>query len=305
MFQTLLVNPLFNLLLLIYALLPGNDFGIAIIILTIIIRILLWPLLKKQLHSQKAMRQLQPEIAKIKAKAKGDKQKEGQMMLELYKERGIKPFGALGTTLIQLPILFALFYALQAIVKDGEIAARSYDFIQQFGVIKEVVDGSHEFLPHFLGFVDLSRTATGSAGFYLPAFVLSALTGFSQFLQSRQLLPKAEDRRRLRDVLRDAKEGKPAQSGDQAAMMSSSMGTFLPIFTFVISLQFPAALSLYWASSSFLATIQQKLILNQDVEEMEESVVVKTEDSSSPAKKSKSKKPASKAKSGPKRKGGK
>ena len=89
--RAILTQPLFNHLIVLYALIPGNDFGVAIIIFTVIIRLMLWPLLKKQLHQQKAMKELQPEISKIKQRSKGDKQKEAQAMMELYKEREINP----------------------------------------------------------------------------------------------------------------------------------------------------------------------------------------------------------------------
>src|SRR3954468_3612325 len=92
MFTALIVKPLFNLLVFIYALLPGHNFGLALVIFTIIIRLLLWPLVKKQLHQAKAMRALQPELKKIKQATKGDRSRESQMLMELYKERGINPF---------------------------------------------------------------------------------------------------------------------------------------------------------------------------------------------------------------------
>jgi len=100
MFTALIVKPLFNLLVLIYAILPGHNFGLALIIFTIIIRILLWPLVKKQLHQAKMMRKLQPELKRIKKETKGDRQKESVMMMELYKERGISPFGTLPTLIV-------------------------------------------------------------------------------------------------------------------------------------------------------------------------------------------------------------
>jgi len=81
MFQALIVKPIFNLLVLIYAVLPGHNFGLAIIIFTIIVRFLMWPLVKKQLHQTKAMRDLQPELKKIKQASKGDKQKESLLMM--------------------------------------------------------------------------------------------------------------------------------------------------------------------------------------------------------------------------------
>src|SRR5689334_17101374 len=106
MFDTLLVHPIFNLLAVLYAFV--RDFGLAIILLTIIIRGLLWPLVTKQLHSQRALQELQPELQRIKTEAKGDKQLEGQLVMELYKEREINPFASFLPLLIQLPIFFAL-----------------------------------------------------------------------------------------------------------------------------------------------------------------------------------------------------
>src|ERR1700686_5465227 len=105
MFTTLIVQPIFNLLVLVYALLPGHNFGLSLIIFNIIIRLLLWPLVKKQLHQARAMRKLQPEIKKIKQATKGNRQKESQMLMELYKEREINPFGSIGTLIIQFIIL--------------------------------------------------------------------------------------------------------------------------------------------------------------------------------------------------------
>jgi YidC/Oxa1 family membrane protein insertase len=80
---------MFNLLAVLYAFV--HDFGLAIILLTVVIRLLLWPLVTKQLHSQKALQELQPELQRIKAQANGDRQLEGQLTMELYKEREINP----------------------------------------------------------------------------------------------------------------------------------------------------------------------------------------------------------------------
>ncbi len=131
MFTTLIVQPLFNLLTFIYALIPGHNFGLALIIFTIIIRLLLWPLVKKQLHQAKAMRAMQPELKKIKAATKGNRQKESQMLMELYKERGINPLGAFPTLIVQFIVLIGLYSGLQKIIKDPHtIVDFSYPFIQ-------------------------------------------------------------------------------------------------------------------------------------------------------------------------------
>src|SRR5471030_2593668 len=121
MFTTLIVQPIFNLLVLIYALLPGHNFGLALIIFTIIIRLLLWPLLKKQLHQAKAMRKLQPEIKKVKQSAKGDRTKESQLLMELYKERGINPFATFPTLIVQLIVLIGLYSGLRKVIANPEV----------------------------------------------------------------------------------------------------------------------------------------------------------------------------------------
>src|SRR5688572_23768029 len=104
MFNVLIVQPIFNLLVIIYALLPGHNFGLAIIVFTIVVRLLMWPLVKKQMHQTRVMREMQPELKRIKAASKGDKQKQQLMMMELYKERGISPFSPIGTLAIQLVV---------------------------------------------------------------------------------------------------------------------------------------------------------------------------------------------------------
>src|ERR1700694_4276817 len=116
MFNHLIVQPIFNLLVLIYGLLPGHNFGLSIIIFTIIVRLLMWPVVKKQLHHAKAMRKLQPELKRLKKAAAGDRQKESAMLMELYKERGISPFGSIGTLIVQLIILTGLYFGLRKVV---------------------------------------------------------------------------------------------------------------------------------------------------------------------------------------------
>src|SRR5438552_9003613 len=120
MFTTIIVQPIFNLLVLIYALIPGHNFGLAIIIFTILIRLLLWPLVKKQLHHAKAMRELQPELKKIKAAAKGNRQEESRLVMELYKEKEINPFSSLGIVIVQAPILIGLYLGLQKLIKNPQ-----------------------------------------------------------------------------------------------------------------------------------------------------------------------------------------
>ena len=282
---------MFNLLIVIYAIIPGNDFGIALIIFTAIIRILLWPLLKKQLHQQKAMRELQPEITKIKKRSKGDKQKEAQAMMELYKEREINPLGSLGVAFLQFPILIALFLMLRSIVDDhGVIEQLSYGFTSKLGAVSEIIKNPGAFKPSLLGLVDLSKTAYSSGTIYWPAVPLALLAGIGQFLQTRQISASKDDGKTLRSLLNDAKEGKEVSQADQQAAMTGSMMYVFPFITLVIAFSFPAALSLYWASSSLMAVVQQRSILEQDLEEMAQVSVKVTQDNEQQTKPKKSKK---------------
>src|SRR5688572_23809233 len=130
MFETLLVRPVFNLLEFIYAIIPGHDLGIAIILFTILVRLAMWPLVHKQLHHTKAMRKLQPELKKVKKAAAGDRQKEARLQMELYKEKGIKPFASIGTLIIQIPIFIALYQAVLKMINDPNTLINfSYDWV--------------------------------------------------------------------------------------------------------------------------------------------------------------------------------
>ena len=111
-FEVVVVQPIFNMLIGLYSLIPGGDFGIALIIFTILIRFALLPLVKRQLHQVTAMRKLQPQLAIIKKNAKGNKQLESMQMMDLYKKNGVNPFRSIGILLIQLPIFIALYQVI-------------------------------------------------------------------------------------------------------------------------------------------------------------------------------------------------
>jgi YidC/Oxa1 family membrane protein insertase len=240
MFNTLLVHPLFNLLALIYALIPGHDFGVAVIILTLLVRVALWPVITKQLHSQRTMQALAPEVAKVKARAKGDKQRESQLLMELYKEKGVSPFSSLLPILVQLPLFIALFVVLRDIIKPGEIASLSYGFVKHLGPIRDIIAGGGAFHPRLLGLVDLAATHN---------IVLAATAGLSQYLQTKQLAPQHPDQ--------------------QSQSMFKATGVIFPALTLAIAYSLPAALALYWTVTSAAAIFQQRLILQRDVEELE------------------------------------
>lgn len=274
MFTTLIVQPLFNLLTFIYAILPGHNYGLAIIIFTAIIRLLMWPLVKKQLHHTKAMRELQPELRRIKQEAKGDRQKESAMVMELYREREINPFASLGLALVQIPIFLALYSGLSRIVKDPTaIVNFSYPWVQDLSWMKELAGDITKFDSTLLGFVDLKRSALGSAGgVYWPAMLIVISSVVAQFYQSKQLMPNDQKSRGLRKILKDASTGKQADQTEVNAAVGRSTRYLLPALIFMFTVNIASALSLYWLVSGLVAFVQQSRILKQDVEELEESV---------------------------------
>lgn len=270
MFTTLIVQPIFNLLVLIYALIPGHNFGLAIILFTIVIRLLMWPLVKKQLRQTKMTRKLQPELKRIKKEAKGDRQREAQMMMELYKERGVNPFGVFPTLIVQMVVLIGLYLGLIKVIKEPQqIVEFAYPALQNLGWMQHLSENIKAFDNSLFGLIDLSRSALSSTqGMYWPAFVLVVLSAGVQFLTSRQLMPTDKDARKLRHILKAAGEGQQADQAEVSAAVSRSMLYVIPIMVFVFTINLAAALSLYWFVGGVVAYLQQRAALKDEGEDL-------------------------------------
>lgn len=270
LFELIVAQPIFNLLLFIYSIVPGADFGIAIIIFTIIIRFAMWPLVVKQLHQVKAMRKLQPELKKIKAASKGNRQLESMQMLELYKKHGVKPFRSILMLLIQLPIFIALFQVIQIFTTHrDQIAEFTYGFMQSFKPVQDLLANPDNFNERFLGFVDLTTHAVGPNGVNVFLVLLAIIAAVTQYVISKQTSPTTTSKR-LRDVLAEAGEGKQPDQAELNAVMMGKMVKFLPFLMFFIMVTLPGALVLYYVVSNIFAAIQQHFLLKKDAEEMDQ-----------------------------------
>ena len=286
-----IVDVTFNLLIGLYAIIPGHDFGVALIIFTILVRLLMWPLIKKQLHQTKTMHRLQPEMKKIREKAKGDKQLETRLMMELYRERGVSPFSSIGTLMLQLPILLALYQVIRLIAQDkNNVVTHSFEFMRDFGYMKEVTADISKFNEYLFGTIDLTRTAIGNNQIYIPLVVMAVLAAIFQYFQSKQLLPKPKEKKTLRQLFKEAGSGKQADQSDVSAAMSGSMVKIFPLITFFFAINIQGALTLYLLTTALVGWAQQSFILSRDVEEMEEM----TDAEAAKSKKSKKTKAASK-----------
>lgn len=265
-FTTVFVQPIFNFLTLIYSLIPGHNFGLAIILFTVAVRYLMYPLLKKQLYHTKAMRAMQPEIKRIKKEAAGDRQKEAQLTMELYKERQINPMASLGLMVVQIPLFLALFSCLRRIVNDPHtIVSFSYDAVRNFSWMKEVAADISKFDNTLFGFVDLGKAAIGkTGGVYWPAMIIVFASSVMQYFQIKQTMPSDKEARKLKQILKDAGQGKTADQSEVNAALGRNMSYVFPVLIFFLTVSFAAALSLYWLVSSVVAYLQQAYLLKKD-----------------------------------------
>jgi YidC/Oxa1 family membrane protein insertase len=270
-FDILVVQPIFNLLIGLYSIIPGGDFGVSIIIFTVFVRFALYPLVKKQLHQTQAMKKLQPQLARIKKQAKGNKQLESMQMLELYKEHGVNPFRSIGILLIQLPIFIALYHVIQIFtIHRDQIAKYSYSFMENITAVKELIQHPDQFNEMFLGFVDLTKTAFSNGHVDIFLVILAVIAAYTQYIMGKQTMPHNESKKGLRAIMAEAAEGKQADQAEMNAVVMTKMMKVMPFFMFFIMISLPGALALYYATSNMVAVLQQAKLLKQDEEELEE-----------------------------------
>ncbi|MEK7108437.1 MAG: YidC/Oxa1 family membrane protein insertase [Patescibacteria group bacterium] len=234
-FFTLLTQPMYNALIWLYSVLPGNDLGVAIILLTVIIKLILWPFTGQSLKSQTAMQQLQPKIEEVKEKYKNDKEGQAKAMMALYKEEKVNPFSSCLPLLVQLPILLALYNVLRRSVTDPEMLQALYGFVPAPEAIHTV----------FIGLVDLATRS-------IP---LAVLAGVVQYAQVKMIQVKTPAKGLAK------KEG--ARDEAMMASMTKSMTYMMPILTVVFGMTLPSGVMLYWLVSGLVSVLQQWLVMRR------------------------------------------
>lgn len=240
MFNTIFYEPIYNALIFILNVIPGGDVGLAIILLTIIIKFILLPLHRKAIVSQIKLKQLEPKINEIKEKYT-DKQEQATKTFELYKQEKINPLSGCLPILIQLPIIFALY----KVFLDG-FSFENVDSIYKFINIPESVNNN------FLGFFDLSARS----------IFLAVLAGITQFFQIDLAVKR-----------------NPVQKNDNsmqaniAGMMNKQMRFLMPILVGFISYQISGAIALYWSVNNIFTTIQEVIINKKMSKNKEEKIL--------------------------------
>lgn len=246
MFRTLIFDPLYNILILILDVVPWADLGLAIVILTILVKLALFPLSIKSVRTQQMMKKVEPEIKALQEKYKDDRQTQAMEMMALYKKYNIKPFSSFLVILIQLPIIFGLYYVFLRSglpVVDMSIV---YDFIKPPTEINHI----------FLGVIDITERSIW----------LSLLAAITQFLHARLTFKKN-------------KEAQQESAGDDSfkATFAKTMGTQMqyvfPILVFFISYGLFSAIALYWATSNIFH-IGQEYYVKRKFKQKEDNTVV-------------------------------
>lgn len=307
----LIVRPIVNILFCIYSVV--GDFGLAIIIFTILIKLLTWPLMKRQLQQTKLMRKIQPELAEIKKNCKGNRQLESLQMMDLYKRNNIKPFRSILTVFIQLPIFIALFTAISVSVQPcantdeyhvnyGRCKAENVEYnvehsayppIRNLPNISNLIEQQKEFFteysedaenakynfqPKLLGIVDLS--VVPSEVFKNPnlstviIFIFCLLSAATQFIMARQQDPTRQagkKRRTMKDLMKEAADGKEASRDEINAVAQSQTTFMMPLMMLFIMINLPGALVMYYFFSNLITVFIQKIILSKKLEQMEEA----------------------------------
>lgn len=246
--------PIYNVLMLLYEgvhavapFLPA--FAIAIFLLTIIIRLCLFPLTRKQLQSSRAMQALQPEVKKLQAQYKGDQQGFVRAQQQLYREHGVSMMGGCLPMLIQLPFLYGLYYSLYTALlapKPGGKVLPPADV--PAAMLKQINGDIYPFLPHLtLHTLPATTFLWTNLAHPDPFWILPILAGVLTFLQLRMAQP----------VRKPTPVG---QKPDSTAQAMSSMQFIMPFITVFIGISFPSGLAFYWCISTAFSAVQQYLL---------------------------------------------
>lgn len=226
-FHVVLYQPLFNIFVGLYNVLPGNDVGLVILVVTVLLRLAVYPLTASSIKAQRSLQELQPKLEALKKQYAGDQQKIAQGTMELYKSNKVNPLASCLPLLVQLPILIALYWVMQDGLASTNLSSSLYSFVKNPGTIN----------PLSFGFLNLSK----------PNVVLAVLAGIAQYLQAktmnRQQPPK------------EAGEG--GKDENMMAMMNKQMLYMMPAMTVLIGFSLPAGLTLYWFWSTILMAGQQ------------------------------------------------
>lgn len=240
-FTTIFYQPILNLLVFLYNTISFHDLGLAIIFLTAVLKLALWPLGRSAIKSQKSLQDLQPKIEELKKQHGTDKAALSKATMDLYKNNKVNPFSSCLPLLIQLPFLIAVY----RVFRDG--VNSKLDYVYTFIAKPDTIN-----LISF-GFLDLGK----------PNIVLAVLAGLAQFWQAKMMITK-------QPVVKTP----GSKDESMAAIMNKQMLYFMPAITIFIGISLPGGLTLYWFVLTIFTVIQQMITFKKKVGEPEAVKVI-------------------------------
>ena len=252
-FNLIFFGPVINLLALVYQGLQAIHFpgalGFSIMILTVIIRILVWPFMASQIKATKKMAELKPHLDVLKAKHKGDKQALASAQMALYKEHGVNPAGGCLPALIQIPVFIALYQSIINILPGAGGNINTINSLLYFPQFKlpATLD------PNFFG-LNLGIKPSDFGKFGALLLLIPILTAALTFVQSKMTMPKP-----LKAYPSDSPKEKKEKEGmeDSMGQVQSQMAYLMPIMIGYFAFSFPVGLAIYWNMYTILGIIQQ------------------------------------------------
>ena len=239
LFNTIFFNPIYNGLIFLMANFPWMDMGIAIIIVTIVVKLIIFPLTKKSIKLQIIQKKIDPEIKKIKEEHKDNKEEQARKIMDLYKEKGLNPLSSILIMFIQIPIIFALYF----VILKGGLPDINMEILYSFINVPDNVNIS------FIGLINVME----------KNLFLAILAGITQYIQIQLILPKVSFKSNGKK--RDFKE-------DLMKSMNLQMKFVMPVIIVVIAYNLPSAIALYWVTSNIFM-IGQEIFVKRRMEDFE------------------------------------
>ncbi len=238
-FNLLFFNPIYNGLIFLMATFSWMDMGVAVIMITIIVKLIIFPLTKKSIKLQIIQKKIDPDIKKIKEEYKDNKEEQARKIMDLYKEKGLNPLSSILIMFIQIPIIFALYF----VFLNGGLPEINNEILYSFVKNPEGVNTI------FIGLIDMLD----------KSLFLAILAGISQYIQIQLILPKIDFRSNGKK--RSFKE-------DLMKSMNLQMKFVMPIIIVVIAYYLPSAIALYWVTSNIFM-IGQEILVRRRMEQNE------------------------------------
>ncbi|MFA6090079.1 MAG: YidC/Oxa1 family membrane protein insertase [Candidatus Woesearchaeota archaeon] len=234
LWRGILYRPIYNILIYFTKVIPGHDLGIAIILLTILVRSILLLPSQKAMVAQRKMQEIQPRLAKIKEQHKGDQQKIAMETMALWKEAKVNPFGSCLPLLMQIPFLIAVFYAIQGGLNPDN-TYMLYTIYENFGL--------HTISTNFFGILELTKT---------NLYILPIIVGGLQFVQMKLAMARTSKKHDEKD-----KKDTDKKEKNEMDIANNMMIYMMPVMIAVFTASMPAGVGLYWGSSTVYGIIQQ------------------------------------------------